>query len=84
MFIQGNENEFCRRYAGGGTTSTLPRELDNRLLDLVKLDEYQEPYQALKYAPYYSYSTIIMEMKDMMLNNMGTGINYAAGTSTEY
>ncbi|KAG8041599.1 hypothetical protein G9C98_002892 [Cotesia typhae] len=66
------------RYAGGGTTSTLPRELDNRLLDLVKLDEYQEPYQALKYAPYYSYSTIIMEMKDMMLNNMGTGINYAA------
>ncbi|KAK0084447.1 hypothetical protein PV325_001197 [Microctonus aethiopoides] len=64
------------RYAGPALPPTLPRELDNRLLDIVKLDEYQEPYQALKYAPYYSYSTIIMEMKDMMLNNMSTGINY--------
>lgn len=28
---------------------------------LAKLDDYQEPYQALKYAPYYSYSTVVME-----------------------
>jgi discoidin domain receptor family protein 2 len=32
----------------------------------IKLDDYQEPYQALKYAPYYSYSTVVMEMKDML------------------
>nr|CAD7570731.1 unnamed protein product [Timema californicum] len=32
----------------------------------IKLDDYQEPYQALKYAPYYSYSTVIMEMRDML------------------
>lgn len=31
-----------------------------------KADDYQEPYQALKYAPYYSYSTVVMEMKDAL------------------
>ncbi|KAJ8876748.1 hypothetical protein PR048_021195 [Dryococelus australis] len=36
------------------------------LLMDVKLDDYQEPYQALKYAPYYSYSTVVMEMRDML------------------
>ncbi|KYM94354.1 Discoidin domain-containing receptor 2, partial [Cyphomyrmex costatus] len=60
----------------GGSLPTLP--LGNRLLDIVKLDDYQEPYQALKYAPYYSYSTVVMEMKDMMLNNKGTNINHSA------
>lgn len=55
----------------------MPRDLGNRLLDIVKLDDYQEPYQALKYAPYYSYSTVVMEMKDMMLNNKGTNINHS-------
>jgi len=64
------------RYAGG-SLPTLPRDLGNRLLDIVKLDDYQEPYQALKYAPYYSYSTVVMEMKDMMLNNKATGINHS-------
>lgn len=64
------------RYAGG-SLPTLPRDLGNRLLDIVKLDDYQEPYQALKYAPYYSYSTVVMEMKDMMLNNKGTNINHS-------
>ncbi|GLH05407.1 Tyrosine-protein kinase transmembrane receptor Ror [Gryllus bimaculatus] len=32
----------------------------------VKLDDYQEPYQALKYAPYYSYSAVVMEMRDAL------------------
>lgn len=67
---------FSFRYAGG-SLPTLPRDLGNRLLDIVKLDDYQEPYQALKYAPYYSYSTVVMEMKDMMLNNKGTNINHS-------
>lgn len=70
------------RYAGG-SLPTLPRDLGNRLLDIVKLDDYQEPYQALKYAPYYSYSTVVMEMKDMMLNNKGTNINHS-GTVFEH
>ncbi|XP_078041693.1 discoidin domain-containing receptor 2 [Augochlora pura] len=69
--------EDDERYAGG-SLPTLPRDLGNRLLDIVKLDDYQEPYQALKYAPYYSYSTVVMEMKDMMLNNKSTNINHSA------
>ncbi|XP_014485653.1 PREDICTED: discoidin domain-containing receptor 2-like [Dinoponera quadriceps] len=69
--------EDDERYAGG-SLPTLPLDLGNRLLDIVKLDDYQEPYQALKYAPYYSYSTVVMEMKDMMLNNKGTNINHSA------
>ncbi|VVC94328.1 unnamed protein product, partial [Leptidea sinapis] len=48
-------------------TSMLP---DNKIiidcgLD-VKSDEYQEPYQALKCAPYFSYSTVLLEMKDFV------------------
>lgn len=39
---------------------------DTALLMDTKGDEYQEPYQALKYAPYYSYSTVVMEMKDAL------------------
>ncbi|KAK2586853.1 hypothetical protein KPH14_009791 [Odynerus spinipes] len=69
--------EDDERYPGG-SLPTLPRDLGNRLLDIAKLDDYQEPYQALKYAPYYSYSTVVMEMKDMMLNNKGTNINHSA------
>ncbi|XP_076649969.1 discoidin domain-containing receptor 2 [Halictus rubicundus] len=69
--------EDDERYAGG-SLPTLPRDLGNRLLDIVKLDDYQEPYQALKYAPYYSYSTVVMEMQDMMLNNKSTNINHSA------
>ncbi|XP_014208586.1 discoidin domain-containing receptor 2-like [Copidosoma floridanum] len=68
--------EDDERYAGG-SLPTLPRDLGNRLLDIVKLDDYQEPYQALKYAPYYSYSTVVMEMKDMMLNNKPTTVNHS-------
>ena len=65
-----------RRYAGG-SLPTLPRDLGNRLLDIVKLDDYQEPYQALKYAPYYSYSPVVMEMKDMMLNGKPPAVNHS-------
>lgn len=32
----------------------------------VKSDEYQEPYQALKCAPYFNYSTVLLEMKDFV------------------
>lgn len=32
----------------------------------VKSDEYQEPYQALKCAPYFSYNTVLLEMKDFV------------------
>jgi hypothetical protein len=71
-----NRSLLSPRYAGG-SLPTLPRDLGNRLLDIVKLDDYQEPYQALKYAPYYSYSTVVMEMKDMMLNNKATSINHS-------
>ncbi|PSN56036.1 hypothetical protein C0J52_21354 [Blattella germanica] len=47
---------------GGDKSSML---LMDNVID-IKLDDYQEPYQALKYAPYYSYSTVVMEMKDML------------------
>ncbi|KAJ8935350.1 hypothetical protein NQ314_012879 [Rhamnusium bicolor] len=33
-------------------------------------NEYQEPYQAMKYAPYYSYSSVVMEMQDVMPNSI--------------
>ncbi|XP_049818971.1 epithelial discoidin domain-containing receptor 1-like [Aethina tumida] len=29
-------------------------------------NEYQEPYQAMKYAPYYSYSSVVMQMQDVL------------------
>ncbi|XP_071444352.1 discoidin domain-containing receptor 2-like [Hetaerina americana] len=50
------------------STPTLTRgTMGGVVVDLMdKLDDYQEPYQALKYAPYYSYSTVVMEMKDML------------------
>lgn len=50
-----------------GSYPNLPSDLGNRLLDCNhKLSEYEEPYQALKYAQYFSYDTVVMEMKDMM------------------
>lgn len=48
-----------------GTDKTSSMLLMDHVID-IKLDEYQEPYQALKYAPYYSYSTVVMEMRDML------------------
>lgn len=37
---------------------------------MTETNEYQEPYQALKYAPYYSYSSVVMEMQDVMPNSI--------------
>lgn len=37
--------------------------------DIGESNEYQEPYQALKYAPYYSYSSVVMEMQDVINNS---------------
>lgn len=64
----------CGTYSGkDGTSSSsglthsvqkgTPSHLVNRL---IKIDDYQEPYQALRYAPYYSYSSVIMEMRDTL------------------
>jgi hypothetical protein len=49
-----------------GTGTSYKGPADQALLMDVKLDDYQEPYQALKYAPYYSYSTVVMEMRDTL------------------
>ncbi|XP_061719927.1 discoidin domain-containing receptor 2-like isoform X1 [Cydia pomonella] len=45
----------------------------------VKSDEYQEPYQALKCAPYFSYSTVLLEMKDFVKDS-----NTALSDSSNY
>jgi discoidin domain receptor family protein 2 len=78
--VDDNCNQSTRCGAGVGTMvsstmSTLPPPpgtdntsnmlLMDHVID-VKLDDYQEPYQALKYAPYYSYSTVVMEMKGIL------------------
>lgn len=49
-------------------TSTLPpvHKLNMESALEVKSDEYQEPYQALKCTPYFSYSTVQLEMKDFV------------------
>ncbi|KAI4471024.1 tyrosine-protein kinase receptor [Holotrichia oblita] len=61
----------CRRSHGSlksSLRSTLP--LPHPGLDhLQESNEYQEPYQALKYAPYYSYSSVVMEMQDILMNS---------------
>lgn len=43
--------------------STLPLP---QLGNMSDSNEYQEPYQAMKFAPYYSYSSVIMEMQDVV------------------
>ncbi|CAG9558828.1 unnamed protein product [Danaus chrysippus] len=45
----------------------------------VKSDEYQEPYQALKCAPYFSYSTVLLEMRDFVKDS-----NAALSDSSNY
>lgn len=61
--------ELDDRYAGTKLT-TLPRELNDRLLGDVRLDEYQEPFHENKYrdsphAAYYGYSTVVIDNKDL-------------------
>ncbi|XP_024085741.1 discoidin domain-containing receptor 2-like, partial [Cimex lectularius] len=55
-----------KAYSSKGTLPMASGGADTALLMDIKADEYQEPYQALKYAPYYSYSTVVMEMKDAL------------------
>uniref|UniRef100_A0ABD2WIM6 F5/8 type C domain-containing protein n=1 Tax=Trichogramma kaykai TaxID=54128 RepID=A0ABD2WIM6_9HYME len=60
------------RYAGAKLT-TLPRELNDRLLGDVRLDDYQEPfhesgsakYREPHHAAYYGYSTVVIDNKDL-------------------
>lgn len=70
-------------YSRCGTSShmsTLPvNKLNNDQGLEIKSDEYQEPYQALKYAPYFSYSTVLLEMKDFVKGSnpaLSDGSNY--------
>lgn len=61
--------EYDDRYAGG-KFATLPRDLNDRLLGDVRLDEYQEPFHENKYretsqAAYYGYSTVVIDNKDL-------------------
>ncbi|XP_072930702.1 discoidin domain-containing receptor 2 isoform X1 [Epargyreus clarus] len=61
-------------------TSMLPE--NKMIIDCpldVKSDEYQEPYQALKCAPYFSYSTVLLEMKDFVKDS-----NTALSDSSNY
>lgn len=62
----------CRRSRHGTMKSSLRSTLplphpgfDN----LLESNDYQEPYQAFKYAPYYSYSSVVMEMQDVISNS---------------
>lgn len=65
------EIDDCERSHGtlkSSLRSTLP--LPCPVLDhMAENNEYQEPYQALKYAPYYSYSSVVMEMHDVINNS---------------
>ncbi|XP_031767300.1 discoidin domain-containing receptor 2-like isoform X3 [Galleria mellonella] len=61
-----SQKRTVENYSGCGT-SMLPE--NKMIIDCgldVKSDEYQEPYQALKCAPYFSYSTVLLEMKDFV------------------
>ncbi|KAL0280488.1 UNVERIFIED_CONTAM: hypothetical protein PYX00_001761 [Menopon gallinae] len=60
-----NQSQRCMGTMASTTMSTLPPPPSDHNM-LLKLDDYQEPYQALKYAPYYSYSTVVMEMRDIL------------------
>ncbi|XP_046678553.1 discoidin domain-containing receptor 2-like isoform X2 [Homalodisca vitripennis] len=62
-----------------GTTYSAQGGIDTALLMDTKLEDYQEPYQALKYAPYYSYSTVVMDSvnKPPVITHPDTGHEYA-------
>ncbi|XP_018324975.1 epithelial discoidin domain-containing receptor 1 [Agrilus planipennis] len=62
------EIDDCRRShetMKSSLRSTLP--LSHPVVEnYAESNDYQEPYQALKYAPYYSYSSVVMEMQDVI------------------
>lgn len=65
------EIDDCRRSHGSlksSLRSTLPLP-HHGLEPMMEGNEYQEPYQAMKYAPYYSYSSVVMEMQDVLTNS---------------
>lgn len=69
-----NQSGRCVGTIASTTMSTLPPPPNEHNM-LLKLDDYQEPYQALKYAPYYSYSTVVMEMRDLL--NKGDSFSHS-------
>lgn len=62
-------NQDSRCGGNSSNMSTLPvpliKKVKNDFMMDDKMDDYQEPYQALRCAPYYSYSSVVMEMQDM-------------------
>lgn len=64
-----HESSRCGNSSSNMSTLPVPliKKVKNQTDYLMdeKLDDYQEPYQALRYAPYYSYSSVVMEMQDM-------------------
>lgn len=78
----------CGTYSGkdgtsssSGMTHPLPKGTPSHLANrLIKVDDYQEPYQALRYAPYYSYSTVVMEMQDTLNKSNGLHMGECTGT----
>ncbi|XP_030749295.1 discoidin domain-containing receptor tyrosine kinase B-like [Sitophilus oryzae] len=54
-----NDECYKKCYGGGSTKSSLRSTLP---LPHPEENAYQEPYQAMKFAPYYSYSPVVMEM----------------------
>lgn len=74
----------CGTYSGkdgtsssSGLTHPLQKGASSHIVNrLIKIDDYQEPYQALRYAPYYSYSSVVMEMRDTLNKaNAGGGMH---------
>lgn len=60
-------DELDDRYAVAKLTS-LPRDLNDRLLGDVRMDEYQEPFHDKYREPshaYYGYSTVVIDNKDL-------------------
>lgn len=59
-----------RRSHGSTIKSSLRSTLPLPYSSDQETNEYQEPYQALRYAPYYSYSSVVMEMQDSLPKKM--------------
>ncbi|KAK6628856.1 hypothetical protein RUM43_002672 [Polyplax serrata] len=74
-----NQSGRCVGTIASTTMSTLPpHSVEHNML--LKLDDYQEPYQALKFAPYYSYSSVVMEMRDLL----NKGDNFSHSDNYDY
>lgn len=70
----GHQHLSSDSSSGSGTadkTYSAQAGIDTALLMDTKLEDYQEPYQALKYAPYYSYSHVIVDSKPPIITHPG-------------